>query len=94
MRVRTGSKPGTVEIIIDRGERDMITMDWMVSLLDEQGHPLTPWAPIKSFRWDSESVAEVEATMELAREHQHVGMRIDQQLQDAKIKLTPPGHFH
>jgi hypothetical protein len=81
----SGTKPGTAGIVIDRGARVMITMDWKVALLDDEGHPITPWAPLDHLRRDDESYANVETTPWVAAQHLHVGMRIDQRLRDAKI---------
>jgi hypothetical protein len=85
-RFTPGRQPRTAGLIIDRGLRDLVTTDWTVALLDDRGHPLTPWAPVLELRRDDECYAEVEiAPGEVAR-HRHVGMRADQTKRDAKLR--------
>jgi hypothetical protein len=92
LMVRSGSgrTDGTAGIVIDRGARDMITTDWTVALLDDEGHPVTPWAQIYYLRDDDKSYADLATTPWVAAHHFHVGMRIDQRLLDAKIRKARP----
>lgn len=86
LKAAGGRKEGTVGIVIDRGRRDMITTEWMVAVLDDEGHPVTPWAPIDALRWDSESHAEVEAPRADEIRNHHVGMRIDQRSLETRLR--------
>jgi hypothetical protein len=84
--IESGGRSTTITAIrIDRGAHDMITTDWMVALLDDDGHPITPWAPIlKVQRY--ESYADVEIHFARAPRYKNVGMRIDQRLLDQRAR--------
>ncbi|MEO8698675.1 MAG: hypothetical protein ABI867_01495 [Kofleriaceae bacterium] len=84
-RAGAGRKPGTVRVLIDRGARDLISTDWTVALLDDEGHPLTEWVSVAEVR-DDEAYAEFETTQAIATRNHRAGMRVDQLLRDAKLR--------
>ena len=92
LRAGGGRKPGTEGIVIDRGSRDMITRDWTAAVLDDQGHPITPWAPVEDLIDDDRAYAEVEAARADDVRNHHVGLRVDQRMLEAKLKRE--GRFH
>jgi hypothetical protein len=86
---------GRVAIIIDRGAADMITPEWTVAVLDDEGHPLTPWTSIGHMRGDHECYAEVEASGFAKVRDRHVGMRIDQRVLEHRLqRIEHKGPFH
>jgi hypothetical protein len=88
-----GREIGTAIVNIDRGSKDLITTDWTVALLDDDGTPVTPWVPLTRVVDEHQSKVEIATTVFFAQHHRHVGMRIDQQLLDRirRNEHHPPG---
>jgi len=77
-------------IVIDRGRKDAITLDWKVALLDDEGHPVTGWFPIAALRDAHTAYADLDIPPTRAERYSHVGMRIDRQLQEERFAPLHP----
>jgi len=77
-------------IMIDRGRRDAITLDWKVALLDDEGHPVTGWFPIHNLRDEHYAYADLDVARGQAAGYFHVGMRLDLVLQEQRFAPLHP----
>jgi hypothetical protein len=96
-RATFGRSEGKVGIEIDRGRRDMITSEWTVAILDDDGHPITEWFPVDNLIRDGYAHAEIDMSpTDLPRlRNTHVGMRIDQRLLERRLRRQDhKGRFH
>ena len=96
IRASGGPGIGTAIVDIDRGREDLVTTDWTVALLDDDGAPVTPWVPLTRIG-DHDSAVELATTVFFAQHHRHVGMRIDQQRLDRirrREHMKPGEHDH
>jgi hypothetical protein len=77
-------------IVIDRGRKDAITLDWKVALLDDDGHPVTGWFPVDELRDEHRAHADLDIAPDRAARYPRVGMRLDPQVQQQRFAPLHP----